>query len=131
MAPDDPDDKVRHYGEAEVGRLLKIATDLLKKRDEAGRQRAPESGSMTLATLQEVAAEAGIEPRYIKVVTRNGETRIQANQRLHFLAGTLFGFVVAGLGITIGTFGLAYGMEKMGSVLFATLFPPASSAPCI
>ena len=55
----------RRYSDKEVSRLLKYATDL-QEEDEAGR-RALGGGGMTLATLQEVAAEAGIEPRYVQL----------------------------------------------------------------
>lgn len=198
MPPDDPGDKARHYSEKEVGRLLKRATEL-QQADEDGGPGGRGGGGMTLATLQEVAAEAGIEPRYIQqaaaridspeasgigpalagtplvlraervipgdlreedceriveeiqgitenhgdwtilgrtltwwdfatslevtVVSRDGETQVQGKWRLHSWAGILFGVVVGGVGIGIGTFGLALGMEKLGSVLFATLFP--------
>lgn len=73
MPPDDPGDKARHYSEKEVGRLLKHATDL-QQADEAGGPGGRGGGGMTLATLQEVAAEAGIEPRYIRLATARIDT---------------------------------------------------------
>lgn len=67
MLPDDPrGGGPRRYGDEEVRRLLRHATEL-QQRDTAGRRGAIGSGGITLATLQEVAAEAGIEPRYIQL----------------------------------------------------------------
>ncbi|MDE0649548.1 MAG: hypothetical protein OXI12_04295, partial [Gammaproteobacteria bacterium] len=68
MPQDDPPrgDLPRRYSDTEVGRLLKYATEL-QQSDEAGRPGGHEGGGMTLATVQEVAAEAGIEPRYIQL----------------------------------------------------------------
>lgn len=203
MTPDNPDDRSRHYSEKEVSRLLKYATDL-QERDETERRRTPRERGMTLATLQEAAAEAGIEPRYVQlaaaridrpessgigpalagtplvihadrivpgelaqedyeriveeirleaeeegsasrvgrtltwkgtgstiwlrtpqvtVVSRNGETRIQAREELDGYAVQLLGGVV-GCGGAIGLgVGLAVGMAVLGSPLVATLFP--------
>lgn len=204
MPPDSPDDEARHYSEKEVGRLLKHATEL-QQADEAGGPGAHEGGGMTLATLQEVAAEAGIEPRYIQqaaaridtpktgglghwlagtslllraeriipgelreedyerivteiqmdtdvpgnasmvgrtltwrsvtsehqsrslqvtVASRNGETRIQAQERLHGYAGSLYGGVVCGAGMGVGMgVGFGVGLGALGSALFTAAFP--------
>ena len=204
MSPDSPGDKTRQYSDKEVGRLLKDATEL-QEADEAERRHALGSRGMSLATLQEVAAEAGIEPRYIQVaaaridrpevsgigpalagtplvihaerlvpgelaeedyeqiveeirlaadeegsvsragrtltwkslgsqlwlqkprvtvVSRNGETRIQAREELDLYAVTLFGGVVGGGGMGIGLgVVLAVGMGVLGSALLATLIP--------
>lgn len=204
MPPDNPSDKARHYSEKEVGRLLKYATDL-QQADEAGGPGGQEGGGMTLATLQEVAAEVGIEPRYIQlaaarvdsseatglghslagtplllravrvipgelreedceqivteiemaieipgtpsmvgrtltwrsatsahqsrslqvtVASRNGETRIQARERLHNYAGSLYGGVVCGAGTGVGLgVGFGVGLGALGSAFFATAFP--------
>ena len=59
----------------------------------------------------------------VTVVSRSGDTRIQAKRRLHGWAGILFGLGVGGVGIGIGTVGLAFGMKMLGSALFAALFP--------
>ena len=59
-------DSPRRYSDTELSRLLKVAAEL-QQSDEAGRSVAREGGGMTLATLQEVAAEAGIEPRYVQL----------------------------------------------------------------
>lgn len=66
MAPDGSrGNPPRRYRDREVGRLLGHASELQEK-DEAGERRVQEGG-MTLATLQEVAAEAGIDPRYVQL----------------------------------------------------------------
>ena len=206
MPHDDPSrgDPPRHYSDTEVSRLLKYATEL-QQADVAGGRGGHEGGGMTLATLQEVAAEVGIEPRYVQlaagridnpettgpghalagtpllvraervipgelreedyeqivteiqmatyvqgnalmvgrtltwrsvtsehqfrrlqvtVESRNGETRIQAEERLHGYAGMLYGGVVGGGGMGAGTFfGLAVGLGPLGSALFAAAFP--------
>lgn len=59
-------DPPRRYSETEVRRLLKYATEL-QRSDEAGGRGGREGDGMTLATLQDVAAEAGIEPRYVQL----------------------------------------------------------------
>ncbi|MDE2982054.1 MAG: hypothetical protein OXU74_12755 [Gemmatimonadota bacterium] len=55
---------VRRYGDKEVRRLLQRAAELQKQ--ESVREYADDGGGLTLADLQEVAAEAGIHPRYIQ-----------------------------------------------------------------
>ena len=211
MPHDEPPGGVppRRYSDREVSRLLKYATEL-QQSDEAGGPSGYEGGGMTLATLQEVAAEVGIEPRYIQlaaaridspkptglrdrlvgtpllvraeriipgelrdedyeqivteiqmatdvqgdasmigrtltwrsdtsehqpralrvrslrvtVATRDGETRIQAEQRLHAYASELHGGVVGGGGMGIGMgVGFGVGLGALGSALFAAAFP--------
>jgi hypothetical protein len=56
----DARDLARIYGEKEIGRILKRATEL--QHDEPS---APARG-MTLAELEEIGAEAGIDPRYLR-----------------------------------------------------------------
>ncbi|MFQ5680257.1 MAG: hypothetical protein ACE5HP_12470, partial [Gemmatimonadota bacterium] len=51
----------RRYSEKEVARLLRRATEL--QRTESS---VPGSGGLTLAELEEVVAEAGIDPRYLR-----------------------------------------------------------------
>jgi hypothetical protein len=51
----------RVYGEKEIGQLLKRATEM--QHDEPT---APSASGMTLAELQEVALEAGIDPEYLR-----------------------------------------------------------------
>lgn len=55
---------VRRYGDKEVRRLLQRAAELQKQ--ESVREYGDDAGGLTLADLQEVAAEAGIHPRYIQ-----------------------------------------------------------------
>ncbi len=57
----------------------------------------------------------------VTVVSRSGDTRIQAKRRLHGWAGIFFGLGVGGVAIGMGTVGLAFGMEV--PALFAALFP--------
>lgn len=51
----------RLYGEQEIGRILKRATELQHREPTA-----PAAGGMTLSELEEIAAEAGIDPRYLR-----------------------------------------------------------------
>lgn len=51
----------RRYGEQEIGRILKRATELQHLEPSA-----PAAGGVTLAELEEIAAEAGIDPRYLR-----------------------------------------------------------------
>ena len=56
----DSTDLTRVYGEKEIGRILKRATELQHEEPSA-----PGAG-VTLAELEEIAAEAGIDPRYLR-----------------------------------------------------------------
>ncbi len=56
----DSTDLSRIYGEKEIGRILKRATELQHEEPTA-----PSAG-MTLAELEEIAAEAGIDPRLLR-----------------------------------------------------------------
>ena len=58
----DPPTPARLYGDKEMSRLLKRATEL---QQEEGTQGLPSSG-LSLRELEEVAAEAGIDPRYLR-----------------------------------------------------------------
>lgn len=51
----------RVYGEKEIGRILKRATDLQHREPTA-----PPAAGVTLAELEEIAAEAGIDPTYLR-----------------------------------------------------------------
>lgn len=51
----------RRYGEKEISRLLERATEL-----QVAEPTAPNPGGMTLAELEEIAAEAGIDGRYLR-----------------------------------------------------------------
>lgn len=59
---DDPNHLPRLYDDEEVGALLERATQL-QRQDPA---RAPASGGLSLTELEEVAAEAGIDPRFLR-----------------------------------------------------------------
>lgn len=61
----------RRYDEKEIGRLLERATEL--QRDEAST--TGPSGGMALAELEEIAKEAGIDPRYLRRAARELDTR--------------------------------------------------------
>lgn len=57
----DPSHLPRVYGEQEIGRILKRATEL-----QHHEPTAPTAAGMTLDELQEIAAEAGIAPDYVR-----------------------------------------------------------------
>ncbi len=57
----DPTNLPRLYGEKEIGKILKRATEL--QHDEPP---SPSVDSMTLQELEEVAVEAGIDPAYLR-----------------------------------------------------------------
>jgi hypothetical protein len=56
-----PDDLRRRYGDKEVGLILKRAADL-QRQDPAGTA----GGGLTVEELEEIAAEAGIDPSYLR-----------------------------------------------------------------
>jgi len=64
----DPNLPARVYGEKEIGRILQRATEL--QHDEPT---APPAG-MTLAELEEIAVEAGIDPRLLRRAARELDT---------------------------------------------------------
>ena len=58
------------------------------------------------------------------MASRDGETRIQAEERLRGHAGALYGGVVGGGGMGIGMgVGFGVGLGALGSGLFAAAFP--------
>ena len=57
----DPSHIPRVYGEKEIGKLLKRATELQYEEPTA-----PPAAGVTLAELEEIAAEAGIDPTYLR-----------------------------------------------------------------
>lgn len=61
----------RRYGEKEVGTILKRAAELQRKEPVA----PAESAGVSLTELQEIAAEAGIDPKYI----RQAATELEAD----------------------------------------------------
>lgn len=58
----DPTNMPRLYDEKEVGKLLERATEL--QREDPGRALAP--GGLSLAELEEIASEAGIDARFLR-----------------------------------------------------------------
>lgn len=58
----DPNHLPRLYDDKEVGKLLERATEL-QREDPA---RAPASGGLSLTELEEIATEAGIDPRFLR-----------------------------------------------------------------
>jgi hypothetical protein len=58
----DPNHLPRLYDDKEVGKLLERATEL-QRQDPA---RAPAAGGLSLTELEEIAAEAGIDPRFLR-----------------------------------------------------------------
>jgi hypothetical protein len=52
----------RRYGDKEVGLILKRAVELQRQEPAS----AMEGGGLTLSELEEIAAEAGIDPRYLR-----------------------------------------------------------------
>ena len=64
MASDDRRPPSRRYGDEAVRSLLKLATKI--QEEEAGRGRGPDGEGLTLAQIQEAAAEAGIDPAYVQ-----------------------------------------------------------------
>jgi hypothetical protein len=57
-----PAERRRRYGDEEVGLILKRAAEL-QRQEPAG---SGEGGGLSLAELEEIAAEAGIDPRYLR-----------------------------------------------------------------
>lgn len=56
-------DRRRRYGDREIGVILKRAAEM---QQEGAAPTAAEGGSLSLRDLEEVASEAGIDPRYIR-----------------------------------------------------------------
>ena len=62
----------------------------------------------------------------VSVSARRGETHISVQERYGNLAGALFGGIIGGVGGGVGMgVGLGVGLGALGSILFASLFPPA------
>ena len=84
------------------------------------------NASMVGRTLTWRSETSEHQPRSLRltVASRDGETRIQAEARLHRYAGELYGGVVGGAGMGIGLgVGLGVGLGALGSALFAAAFP--------
>lgn len=79
---------VRRYSEKEVGRLLRRATELQRSEPSL-----PDPGGFTLGELEEVALEAGIDPRYLRKAA--AELEAGAGEGLaEKLTGAPIGFVL-------------------------------------
>ena len=72
----------RRYGDKDVARILKRATEL--QRAEPG---ATDPGGLTLTELSEIAAEAGIDPRFLQRAAAEVSTRTEASSLAEKLAG--------------------------------------------
>lgn len=64
MASDDRRPPSRRYGDEAVRRLLELATKL--QEEEAGHGRGKHHDGLTLAQIQEAAAEVGIDPMFVQ-----------------------------------------------------------------
>ena len=64
MSSDDRRPSSRRYGDEDVRHLLELATKI--QEEEAGRGRGPDGEGLTLAQIQDAAAEAGIDPEYVQ-----------------------------------------------------------------
>lgn len=69
----DPKHLPRVYGDKEIGRILQRATDLQHKEPTA-----PAAG-VTLDELEEIAAEAGIDPRYLRRAALEVDSIVQGS----------------------------------------------------
>lgn len=196
----EPVGQPRRYTEEEVGRILKRATEI-----QIADPSSPGAAGMTLDELEEIALEAGIDPRHLRraalevqsgagddslasrlagrpfdlsveatvagelseagfervaseihqavrdhgrssqigrtltwqgesaqktrsmqviVTSRDGETRIRVEERMHELAKQLFAGLVWGGGVGAGTgIGVGIGLGALNSALFAAVFP--------
>jgi hypothetical protein len=65
-----PGERRRRYGDEEVGLILKRAAEL-QRQEPAG---PAEGGGLLLAELEEIAAEAGIDPRYLRRAAEEVDT---------------------------------------------------------
>jgi len=57
----DPTNLPRLYGEKEIGKILKRTTELQHEEPSA-----PSAGSMSLQELEDIAAETGIDPTFLR-----------------------------------------------------------------
>lgn len=65
-----PGERRRRYGDEEVGLILKRAAELQRQEPAA----AAEGGGLSLGELEEIAAEAGIDPRYLRRAAEEVDT---------------------------------------------------------
>jgi len=75
-------------------------------------------------TWQSESSGQSTRSTQVIVTSRDGETRIRIEERLHELAKQLFAGMVVGGGSGIGVgLGVGLGLGALGSALFATAFP--------
>ena len=92
---------------------IQMATELLGDTTMVGRT----------VRWRSVPSEHQLRSLQVTVASRNGETRIQAEERLHRYAGTLYAAILGGGGVTVGV-GVGFGVGLvLGSALFAAAFP--------
>jgi len=78
----EPQNPRRRYGDKEVGLILKRATELQEQAPE------PTEGSgLSLTDLEEIAAEAGIDPRFLRDAAKELDTRGPTPEGLERLLG--------------------------------------------
>lgn len=108
-------------GEMSEGDFARIVPDIQRVFTGHG------NATMVGSTLT-YSAETGQKQRTLQVVvsSQDGQTLIRAEERLHGLAGALFGGLVGGGGTGVGVgIGVPLGLEALGSVFFAVAFPVA------
>src|SRR6266566_2316594 len=132
----DPQGGARRFSEKEVGLILQRAAEL-QQHDPRG----PAEGGLSLADIEQIAAEAGIDPRHVQaavatlgralawhsgnrqrqlqitVVPRQGRTTIRAQEQFGNAAGGLFGGIVGGVGGGGGGAALGIVAGALGSPL--------------
>lgn len=78
----------RRYGDKEVGLILKRAAELQRQEPAAG----TDGGGLTLPELEEIAAEAGIDPRYLRRAAAevdSGGAKFESGKASYFLGAPL------------------------------------------
>lgn len=87
----EPDERlpVKRYGDSEVARILKRATELQRAEPSAA---DPEG--LTLAELAEIAREAGIDPNLLRRAAAEVESRTPTNTLAEKLAGAPMGISI-------------------------------------
>lgn len=78
----------RRYGDNEIGLILKRAAELQRQEPAAG----TEGSGLTLPELEEIAAEAGIDPRYLRRAAAEvdeGGTKFDSGKASYFLGAPL------------------------------------------
>ena len=68
-----PDRPERRYDDEEVGKLLKRATELQRRDPSTGT--GSSTGGLSLRELEEIAAEAGIDPSYLRRAAAEAESQ--------------------------------------------------------